>query len=588
MARTVETGVTINATDNASAVVTKASKTVQQSFSTASRAVISWNQALSLTRKTLRILELGIQATIGKSLELRSGFDLGKRALFDFGKDVEKLQAELGNILVPLLVAFAEAFGPIITATTMWLKNNRELISTGLADWIVGIGNFLNTVLTPAIKYLTVVWNYWATIVRIVQLIATKFFEKISEAVGFVIGKVRLLAQWFQDLPFADKFGEAAEEVAEFAKGLVESVDVSSYLPAAVREIWAEVKQGVDDTVSAWASMDAASAAITTGLLAFKKNTKEAGSATVSTNKELLHTLSILRSIQTVAEREKMLTDLVLDLKEKNLTRVAEVEQKFWDQHNALFDQGVEAEAYRIGELTDTFAQAEAYKTLAAKVESEARLARAERDFEREKQLKQQAVQLDRQRVQSLKATADKMTDFFFALGAAAAKGGDEAAEAIKGIFTSLLLEMAKVAASKIFFAILSLISGGVGGFLGDALGFLFGGADGGLVKAANGGLVQTFAGGGPVYGGTPGQDSVPALLMPGEYVIPANQVRENVRSGRAPDDSGRAGGGGGSVTVNVNAGFAPSRSQIQDVTNRAIAPSVRRAIRTRRYDPLG
>ncbi|AGT12927.1 tape measure protein [Mycobacterium phage KayaCho] len=37
--------------------------------------------------------------------------------------------------------------------------------------------------------------------------------------------------------------------------------------------------------------------------------------------------------------------------------------------------------------------------------------------------------------------------------------------------------------------------------------------------------VAQGFAGGGPVSGGTPGKDSVPALLMPGEYVLNTAQV---------------------------------------------------------------
>lgn len=44
------------------------------------------------------------------------------------------------------------------------------------------------------------------------------------------------------------------------------------------------------------------------------------------------------------------------------------------------------------------------------------------------------------------------------------------------------------------------------------------------------------FASGGPVMGGTPGSDSVPALLTPDEYVLPVNVVRAIRASGSVPD----------------------------------------------------
>jgi hypothetical protein len=51
------------------------------------------------------------------------------------------------------------------------------------------------------------------------------------------------------------------------------------------------------------------------------------------------------------------------------------------------------------------------------------------------------------------------------------------------------------------------------------------------------------YAMGGFVTGGFPGQDSVPAMLMPGEYVIPAHEVQRQQQ----------AGGGGAGVVVNMH-----------------------------------
>ncbi|QCG77093.1 tape measure protein [Mycobacterium phage Bananafish] len=51
------------------------------------------------------------------------------------------------------------------------------------------------------------------------------------------------------------------------------------------------------------------------------------------------------------------------------------------------------------------------------------------------------------------------------------------------------------------------------------------GNVGGDLANAATGALAAGFAAGGPVYGGTPGRDSVPAMLMPGEHVLTTADV---------------------------------------------------------------
>jgi hypothetical protein len=78
------------------------------------------------------------------------------------------------------------------------------------------------------------------------------------------------------------------------------------------------------------------------------------------------------------------------------------------------------------------------------------------------------------------------------------------------------LAELERIAVSSVLRVIArslaSAFTGGVGGGLLSILGF----ADGGFVP-------QRFAAGGRVRGGTPGKDSVPALLMPGELVVPTD-----------------------------------------------------------------
>lgn len=89
---------------------------------------------------------------------------------------------------------------------------------------------------------------------------------------------------------------------------------------------------------------------------------------------------------------------------------------------------------------------------------------------------------------------------------------------------------------------------------------------------------LAALATGGLVLGGSPNFDSVPAMLQRGEYVIPAQQVRENVRAGRAPDDSGSSGGSGGAgVTIAVTQqSFVPgTKADFHRSVRDAVLPAI-------------
>ena len=89
---------------------------------------------------------------------------------------------------------------------------------------------------------------------------------------------------------------------------------------------------------------------------------------------------------------------------------------------------------------------------------------------------------------------------------------------------------------------------------------------------------------GGLVVGGVMGRDSVRAYLEPGEYVIPAAQVRQNVAAGRAPDDSGASGarGGGGNISLTVNqSSFVPgTKADFNRSVREAVLPAIRQLAR--------
>lgn len=91
------------------------------------------------------------------------------------------------------------------------------------------------------------------------------------------------------------------------------------------------------------------------------------------------------------------------------------------------------------------------------------------------------------------------------------------------------------------------------------------------------------FAAGGPVTGGTPGRDSVPAMLMPGEYVLSRDavarmggvQALDAVNHGKAISGGGARSAGGGAPAINLNISAAPT-----DDLGRALLTWLRNSIR--------
>jgi len=145
-----------------------------------------------------------------------------------------------------------------------------------------------------------------------------------------------------------------------------------------------------------------------------------------------------------------------------------------------------------------------------------------------------------------------------------------------------ILIEMGTAA---LVVAAISAIMGNPGAGAAAAAG-LAAMAVGGLMLAAGTGVTMAIgaADGGLVMGGSPNFDSVPALLMRGEYVIPAEQVRQNVAAGRAPDDSGssRGVGAGAGVTISVTQqSFVPgTKADFNRQVRDAVLPSIRQLAR--------
>lgn len=163
-------------------------------------------------------------------------------------------------------------------------------------------------------------------------------------------------------------------------------------------------------------------------------------------------------------------------------------------------------------------------------------------------------------------------------------RGTKSVGDAFIDMAETIITQVASMVASMLIFKAVqaSLAAASAAASVAEGVAVTLGGA---LVFAADGGLVT---------GGIPGKDSVPAMLTPGEFVIPADVV-SRIRGGAAPDRRGHfADGGmvsasnglpmqaGGPQTVNISQPavhfFAPmTRADFARMYRDVILPEQRR-----------
>ena len=79
----------------------------------------------------------------------------------------------------------------------------------------------------------------------------------------------------------------------------------------------------------------------------------------------------------------------------------------------------------------------------------------------------------------------------------------------------------------------------------------------------------EGFAQGGLVTGGVAGRDSVPAMLMPGEFVLTKEQT-DSLRKGNASLV------GGSNVTIELTSQIPPTRAEMKKVVRQNVVPVLR------------
>ena len=189
---------------------------------------------------------------------------------------------------------------------------------------------------------------------------------------------------------------------------------------------------------------------------------------------------------------------------------------------------------------------------------------------------------------ESIANVAGSLTASMGTMFASLSAGGEQAQAALSTALTDMLTSIVSfVEQSVIASQIMAMSGSGAAASFGGPIAIIAATA---LVAAFFKGLIsqipeaQSFASGGMVRGGVRGRDSVPALLMPGEYVMNTDQVdamrsmfsnMDGVNSTGRFANGGTVGGRGGGVTINVSTAVPLSKAELTRYVRSSIVPAL-------------
>jgi len=510
-------------------------KKIGMAFKAAGAAAQSIHAGLEIAKKVMAVLGAAYDRTIGKALELRAANDPAKKSITEMGEATDRLGTAVGNVLVPMLAAAAGALSPIVDSAAKWLDLNRTMIASRFVPWLADMGKTLVSGVATGfvlaakaaygLKMATgaVEDGYHQAQAAVARDAATRIKAAVMD---------EDLRSWEREamlgrLEEQEKLAKSHEDAAEAsARGVGQAIADLAALEEKAAGVAVVIQQGVGDAAADVFARLGKAAVLASGPV--KKLTGD-----MSAHVEVARAFAA--------------------------TQNAEVTNK------AIEAMRIESQQ-RIAMLERRNADIATY---------DAKLSLAE-DARKEKTTAALEAQQDQVRGLS-RSIADAGVGGIMGVLRGAENAGDAILGFFAGVGEAILSTIAESAAAAAASGIFNILTGGLGGTLLGGLGSIFGLQDGGLVGAI------PAATGGLVIGGSAHVDSVPIMSMPGEYITPANEVRENIAAGRSPGDSGDSrggrGGGGGSLTVVASAPtFMPESSADFDRRlNNALIPALKR-----------
>lgn len=559
MARNIQIGVTLTAADLASPKIRKVVKQLnddmEKSSSKSRFGLLKLDAAIRIAEKAWRAFSSIMGTAISASLSLRAANDTSRVEVERFGESIHKTWGSIGDMILPVLQGISRELSPMLEQFRAYVDINKKLIGGQL---ILGLLNFSQTfvdLMLGAARIGIETWYGFKAAIAVVGAAIGKFNSAVFENTGKLLARVAEGLNAIGDSANANKLNKIA---AEFYRSA-----------AASEKFAAEQKKTAGEAIEEG-----------------EKQIKMAERVAAVTKDAMERTAGA--AIKALDEQKKAAGGIDIGITEDHMEEslewvdglIAKYDEARLAADKLVLASGGEKLVKAIRKWGEEKTKDTAKEELRAKVE--------EKQFEEKKKRLSGIAAVAGDIVRTVGGAFQGMVDDIF-------DGTKSAGEIILGFFSTIgrsLISMlidagVQAGITALTTAIMGKFSalGVIGAHAAEAAAGAYaataaipfvgpilapGVAAQAYANTLAWGASVPLAEGGLVRGGIPGIDSVPARMMPGEYVIPAAQVRANVAAGRAPDDSGSASGGGG-LTINAGMMLPLSEADLDRHFNRAI-----------------
>lgn len=544
MARIVA-GVEYKAVDGVTPVINKmgsASNTVFKSMvgsarrvgdtlKTVGKASVVLNQTLELGKKAWGALDAVVGSAIRKSMEYRKENDKQSTTLRKFLGDIERLQARVGDALLPVFEGISKVLGPVVEKMSDWVKANRELISGKIIGALTSMARLIVNGIGGAVVYVSRAISGWELIIAGINIVFDKFVYNLMSGMARVAVTLSDAAYAIGDMGLAKSLSEASKGAWEIGQAFKKSGDASA--------------AGMDKTIAKQKE--------------FEKETRAAEAAAIG----------LIDKIEEAAKVAARTGKSGSDKKTKDEEEAAAARRKIQEE-NAAFFKMTEDNMAKIH--ADNLSRRIQLENDAANMRIEIEKRQAE---EAQKNLEMRQQQIESMASESSQIITSVMSDVL--------SGQKTMEKALADMASDMLRRMAQALIEKAIIGITANAAEGASSaaaanagipIIGPAVAAAAGATMFALILAMKD-KIQGFNAGGLVPGGFGTRDTVPAMLTPGEVVIPAPVVRQY---------AGMSGGGAGtSNNINISlASMAPptNRADFRKQVRDTIVPELQRLAR--------
>jgi hypothetical protein len=216
--------------------VEKQAKETEGSMEALAIGVTGVASAMQIASEMSQLLREAVMVVTEASLAQRTENDEGLKTYNELRDTMEDLAALLGDVLIPVANGLFRAFEPILESMDAWLESNREMVASGIGDFLEGLAKFLINGVAVGLKVVIGGWAALRTAVALVTAAVAAWVSVQTRGLAAVLGAINRAAEAIGAEGLAGKVAEAEAAM----RGMSATMSgVASEAVADVGEIWA-------------------------------------------------------------------------------------------------------------------------------------------------------------------------------------------------------------------------------------------------------------------------------------------------------------------------------------------------------------